>query len=60
MSLTPVQTSRYLRVSPRADGVSTLEAVLMLAAEWTSDASYLDGVEVLDRMAEIQAIKRSE
>ncbi|TNC92821.1 MAG: hypothetical protein CSH36_02505 [Thalassolituus sp.] len=60
MSLTPVQTSRYLRVSPRADGVSTLEAVLMLAAEWTSDASYLDGVGVLDRMAEIQAIKRSE
>lgn len=54
ISLSPVQSSRYLRVSPRADGVSTLEAVLVLADEWCPGQDYAAGIGVLDRMSELQ------
>jgi DTW domain-containing protein YfiP len=62
LALTPTSASRYLRKSPREDGVSTLEAVMMLAHEWndedkflnTSNTDYLSSLAVLDRMAELQ------
>lgn len=62
LALTPTSASRYLRKSPREDGVSTLEAVMMLAHDWnnedkllnTSNTDYLSSLLVLDRMAELQ------
>ncbi len=54
LALNPESPSLYLRKSPRTDGLSTLEATLVLASDWQQDGSYLNGVEVLQRMAELQ------
>ena len=58
IALTPAESSRYLRVSPRDDGISTIEAVLMLADEWQPDVGYCEGIAVLDRMRELQMAMR--
>ena len=54
LALNPQAPSQYLRKSPREDGLSTLEATLLLADEWQPDREYLCGVDVLERMAELQ------
>jgi DTW domain-containing protein YfiP len=54
LALTPTSASRYLRKSLREDGVSTLEAVMMLAHEWQPEKKILSVLSVLDRMAELQ------
>lgn len=59
LALTPTVTSRYLRKSPREDGVSTLEAVMMLAHNWNNEdkllnTGYLSSLAVLDHMAKLQ------
>jgi len=54
LSLTPDSESRYLRQSQVEQGVSTLEAVYLLADEWQPESGYLEGIAVLDRMAELQ------
>ena len=55
IQLTPEQQSRYaIRKSPRADGLSTLEAGVE-AMNWLSDSlDYAPMLRVLDRMVEIQ------
>ena len=54
LSLTPDSESRYLRQSQVEQGVSTLEAVYLLADVWQPESGYLEGIAVLDRMAELQ------
>lgn len=54
LTLTPDFQSRYLRKSAQDDGVSTLEAVLMLASEWRPETDYMAAAIVLDRMTELQ------
>ncbi len=55
IQLVPEQQSRYaIRKSPRADGLSTLEAGVE-AMNWLSDSqAYAPMLRVLDRMVEIQ------
>lgn len=59
VTLAPSSASRYLRKSPREDGVSTLEAVMMLAQDWVQNEGregedFMSVVSVLDRMSELQ------
>lgn len=54
LALMPNTASRYLRKSPRVDGVSTLEAVMLLAQEWQPEKDFLSALSVLDKMAELQ------
>ena len=55
LSLSPGQPSKYLRKSPRADGLSTLEAVFSLADDWQSGQYAYAGAALLERMAELQS-----
>jgi len=52
--LSPQTPSAYLRASQHESGVSTLEAVLMLADLWYPGNAYLEGTGVLKRMSELQ------
>jgi len=54
VSLSPQTPSAYLRASQHESGVSTLEAVLMLADLWYPGNAYLEGTGVLKRMSELQ------
>ena len=54
LALTPDSPSLYLRKSPRADGLSTLEAVLTLADDWQPGQDFRSGADVLRRMEELQ------
>lgn len=54
ISLKPIKPSEYLRSSNIDGGVSTLEAVLMLADQQSPDDGYLEGIGVLTRMIELQ------
>lgn len=58
LALNPETPSLYLRKSPRADGLSTLEAVLTLADEWQPEQNFMGGVRVLERMDELQSLYR--
>lgn len=46
--------SRYHRQSHQEGGVSTLEAVLYLCHQVDADEGFLSGLDVLDRMSELQ------
>ncbi len=54
VSLSPDRPSEYLRTSQVEGGVSTLEAVLMMAHQCAPEGNYLEGIGVLQRMAELQ------
>ncbi len=60
LALTPQSPSLYLRKSPRADGLSTLEAVLTLADEWQPEQNFIAGARVLKRMDELQQSRRQQ
>lgn len=54
VSLHPDKPSEYLRSSDVEGGVSTLEAVLMLADQQAPGRRYLEGIQVLAHMTELQ------
>jgi len=60
VSLKPDSESRYLRCSTVDGGVSTLEAVLLLADQWNPEEGYREGIRVLNRMAELQERMRRQ
>ena len=54
IALNPKQASRYrIRTSPRADGLSTLEAVVE-AASWMQNRDFRPALSVLDKMVRLQ------
>ena len=58
LALNPQAPSQYLRKSPREDGLSTLEATLLLADDWQPGQNFMEASLVLQRMAELQQIQQ--
>ena len=55
IQLTPESLSRYaIRKSPRADGLSTIEATVAALSLIDSDRDYQPVLNVLERMVELQ------